>query len=65
MREQLKTIKTFLAYKEDFFRKKDMGYPISQEEYDKYNRLKQEATNAKAEIEKETKEIKKILKRVK
>ena len=65
MREQLKVIKKFLAYKKEFFHKKDMGYSTSQEEYDKYYKLKQDALIAKMEIERENKYIKKLLRKIK
>lgn len=65
MREQLKIIKNFLTYKEEFFHKKDLGYPISQNEYDRLAMLKEEALIAKMQIEQESKYIKKLLKKVK
>jgi hypothetical protein len=65
MREQLKIIKNFLTYKEEFFHKKDMGYSMSQEEYDKYYKLRDEALIAKMQVERESKYIKKLLKKVK
>ena len=65
MKEQMRAIKKYLDYKEMFFHKKDMGYSISQAEYDKFSELRKEALIAKTEIEQESNYIKKILKKVK
>jgi len=65
MKEQMRIVRRYLTYKEQIFHKKDLGYPISQDEYDRLAMLKEEALIAKMQIEQESKYIKKLLKKVK
>lgn len=65
MKEQMRIIRIYLNALDAIFYKKDMGYPISQDEYDRLSILKEEALKAKEEIKRESKEIKKILRKVK